>query len=71
MSKRLAWHVARAGGRRGAYGVFVWRPEVNKQLARRLRRWEIILKWNFQVVGLVEACSGLIWIGTGTGGGLL
>jgi hypothetical protein len=36
------------GDRRGTYRVFVGRPEGNKQLARPLRRWKIILKWNFK-----------------------
>ena len=40
--------MARVGDRRGAYGVFVWIPKGNKQLARPLHRWEIILKWNFK-----------------------
>jgi hypothetical protein len=46
--EKWAGHVARVEYRRGAYMVFVVRPEGNKPLARPRRRWKIILKWNFK-----------------------
>ena len=42
MIMRLSWvgHVARRGGRRGAYGVLLRRPERNGPLERPRHRWE-------------------------------
>jgi hypothetical protein len=34
--------------RRGAYRVFVGKPEGSSHLGRRRRRWGIILKWFFK-----------------------
>jgi hypothetical protein len=44
-SKRLRWagHVARMGGRRGAYRALVGKPEGRRPLGRPRRRWENIL----------------------------
>jgi hypothetical protein len=66
---RLTGHVARTGGRRGAYSVLVGRPEgktINVDLGidgRIILKW-IAMKW----VG--KAWIGLIWLGIETGGGL-
>jgi len=47
----------------------VGKPEAKRPLGRHRRRWGIILnvfsKWNG------EAWTGFIWLGIGTGGGLL
>jgi hypothetical protein len=45
-TRRLRWagHVARMGVGRGAYRILVGRPERNKPLGRRRRRWENIIK---------------------------
>jgi hypothetical protein len=39
------------GGRRGAYGVLVGRPEGKRPLERRRGRWEDIIKMDLREVG--------------------
>jgi hypothetical protein len=70
--RRVRWagHVARMGERRGVYRVLVGKPEGKRSLGRLRCRWEdnikmIIRKWD------VRAWTGLMWLRTGTGGGLL
>jgi hypothetical protein len=45
-SRRLRWvgHVARIGGRSGAYRVMVGKPEGMRALGRPRRRWKMILR---------------------------
>jgi hypothetical protein len=71
-SRRMSWagHVARMGEGRGAYRVLVGRPEGRRPLERPRHRWEDNIKMNLQKVGW-GAWTGLIWLRTGTGGGLL
>jgi hypothetical protein len=65
-SRRLrgAGHVARTGGKRGAYRILVGRPEGSRSLGRPRRRWEDNIKMD-------GAWSGLSWLGIRTRGGLL
>jgi len=42
---RLAGHVARMEDRRGAYRVYVGRPQGNRQLVRQGADGRILLKW--------------------------
>jgi hypothetical protein len=71
-SRRMRWagHVARVGGKRGAYRILVGRPEGRQPLGRPRRRWEDNIKMVLQEVGL-GAWTGLSWLSVGTGGGLL
>jgi hypothetical protein len=55
---------------RGAYRILVGRPEGRRPLGRPRRRWEDNIKMDLQEVGW-GACTGLIWLRIGTGGGLL
>ena len=59
-SRRMRWagHVARMGGRRGAYRVLVGKPEGKRPLGRPRRRWEVNIKMDLQEVG----CGGMDWI---------
>ena len=67
---RWARHVAHMGERRGAYRVLVGKPEGKRQLWRRKGRWEDNIKICLQEIGW-QAWTGLIWLRTGTGDGLL
>jgi hypothetical protein len=69
---RMRWvgHVARMGEGRGAYRIWVGRPEGRRPLGRLRRRWQNNIKMDLQVVGR-GAWTGLIWLRIGTGGGLL
>jgi hypothetical protein len=58
------------GEERGAYRIFMGRPEGRRPLGRPRRRWEDNIKMDLQEVGL-GAWTGLIWLRIGTGGGLL
>jgi hypothetical protein len=71
-SRRMRWagHVARMGEGRGAYRVLVGRPVGRRPVGRPRRRWEDNIKMDLQEVGW-GAWTGLIWLRTGTGGGLL
>jgi hypothetical protein len=62
-------HVARVVERRGEYRVLVGKLKGKKQLVRPKHRWRIILRWIFRK--LDWTCTGLIWVGKGTGGGHL
>jgi hypothetical protein len=55
--------------KRGAYRIFVGRPEGRRPLGRPRRRWEDIIKMNLQEVGW--AWTGFSWLRIGTGGWLL
>jgi hypothetical protein len=39
------------GERTGVYRVLVWKPDGNKPLVRRRRRWEFNIKMDLQEVG--------------------
>jgi hypothetical protein len=67
---RGARHVARMGQGRVAYRILVGRPGGKRPLERSRRRWEDNIKMDFQEVGW-GAWTGLIWLGIGTGSGLL
>ena len=58
------------GDRRGAYKVLVGKPEEERPFGRPRRRWEDNIKKNIQEVGWAE-WTGLSWLKTRTGGGLL
>jgi hypothetical protein len=47
---RCAGHVARMGGRRGAYRVLVGKPKEKRPLGRPRRRREYCVEINFQEV---------------------
>ena len=51
-------YVARMGKRRGAYRVFVGKPEGKRPLGRTRRRWEDNIKMDLQEVG----CGCMDWI---------
>jgi hypothetical protein len=58
-------------GRQGsAYRILVGRPEGWRPLGRPRRRWEDTIKVYLKEIDL-EGMDGLIWLRTGTGGGLL
>jgi hypothetical protein len=58
------------GERRGAYRALLGKPEGRRQLGRPRRRWEDNIKMDLREV-VWGAQTGLIWLRTGTGGGLL
>jgi hypothetical protein len=55
---------------RGAYRVFVGKPEEKRSFGIPRRRWEDNIKKNIQEVGEAE-WTGLSCLRTRTGGGLL
>jgi hypothetical protein len=67
---RWAGHVAHMGEKRGAYRIFVGRPEGMRPLGRPRHRWEDNIKMDLHKVGW-GAQTGLSWLRTGTGGELL
>ena len=71
-SRRKRWvgHVVHVGERRGAYKVLVGKPEGKRPCGRPKPRREEILKWFYKKWN-GEAWTGLIWLRTGTGDGLL
>ena len=52
---RGAGHVARMGERIDVYRVLLGKPEGKRPLGRPRRRWEDIIKMDFQEVG----CGGM------------
>jgi hypothetical protein len=56
------------GERRGAYRALVGKPEGRRPLGIPRCRWEDNIKMDLREVG---EQTGLIWLRTGTGGGLL
>jgi hypothetical protein len=52
-SRRMTWarHVARMGGKRGAYRILVVRPEGRQPLGRPRCKWEDNIKMDLQEVG--------------------
>jgi hypothetical protein len=58
-SRRMRWagYVARMGEKRGAYRIFVGRPEGRRPLGRPRRTWEDNIKIDLQDVGW-----GMDWI---------
>jgi hypothetical protein len=71
-SRKIRWagQVARMGQGRGAYSILVGRPQGRRSLETSRRRWEDNIKINLQEVEW-GAWTGLIWLRTVTGGGLL
>ena len=65
-----AGHVVRMEVGRGAYSLFVRRPEGKNHLEDLGVEERIMLKWIFKTWN-AEAWTGLIWPRTGTGGGRL
>jgi hypothetical protein len=72
ISRRMRWagHVARMGEERGAYRILMGRPEGRRPLGRPRLRWEDNIKMDLKEVEW-GAWTGLKWLRTGTGGGLL
>ena len=60
-SRRMRWagHVARMGEERGAYRLFVGKPEGKRPLGRPRRRWLYNIRMDLQEVG----CGYVDWIG--------
>jgi len=68
---RWEWHVARMRERRGVYRVLVGKPEGKSHLEDPGVDGRIILRWIFCTWGGRRVWTGVIWVRTGTGGGLL
>jgi hypothetical protein len=71
--RRMKWPglVARTGGgKRSAYRVLVGTPQRKRTLGRPRLRWENDIKENLKGIGW-GVWTGLIWLRTETGGGLL
>ena len=62
--------VALTGERRGVYRDLVGKPDGRRPFRRPRDMWEDNIKVDLQEVGW-GAWTGLIWLGTGTGGGNL
>jgi len=60
--------LAQIGKRRSAYSVSVEKPEGRIPLGRPRPRWEYNIKMGRGIGG---SWTGLMWLGLGTGGGLL
>jgi hypothetical protein len=58
------------GKTKGAYRVLVVEYEGRRPLRRPGRKWEDNIKVYLEEIGS-GGVDGLIWLGTGTGGGLL
>jgi len=58
-----AGHVAQMRDRKGAYRVFVGRPDWRRPLGRCRHRWEDNINMDFQVSGMVR--HGQNWSGWG------
>jgi len=58
------------GKRRGVYRVLVGKPEGKRPLGRPTSRWQDNIKMYLQEVGW-GTWTGLTWLRTGTGGGIL
>ena len=54
---------------RNAYIVLLGKPEGKRPLGRLTRRWEDNIEMDHKEVGW-GAWTGLIWLRTGTGGGI-
>jgi hypothetical protein len=67
---RLVGHVACLGEIRDAYRVMLGRSEGKRPLGRPRRRWEDNIKRGSSRSGM-GAWTALIWLGKGTGGGLV
>jgi hypothetical protein len=52
-ARRMRWaeHMARMGAVRGAYNIFVGRPECRRQLERPRRRWEDNIEMDLREIG--------------------
>jgi hypothetical protein len=67
-SRRMRWagHTACIGLKRNAYRLFVGKSEGNRPLGIHICRWEDTIKMNLRETGW----NGLMWLRTGTSGGL-
>ena len=72
ISRRMKWlgHVVRMGGKRSAYRVLVGTPQRKRPLRRPRLRWEYDIKENLKGIGW-GAWTGLMWLRTETGDGIL
>jgi hypothetical protein len=70
--RRMRWvgNVARIGESRGAHKILVGKPEGQRPLGRLRQRWQGNIKMDLEEIEW-RACTELIWIRIGTGGGLL
>jgi hypothetical protein len=67
-----AGHVARMVEKRNAYRILVGKPEGKRALRRPRRRWVDNIKMDLREIGWDGVdWIGLIWLRTGTSGGLL
>jgi hypothetical protein len=59
-SRRMRWagHVARMGGKRKAYRIFVGKPQGNRPLGRPRRRWVDNIKIHLREIGW----GGVDWV---------
>jgi hypothetical protein len=59
-SRRMRWvgHVARRGKKRNVYTILVGKPEGERPLGRRRRRWEDNIKMDLREIGR----DGVDWI---------
>ena len=70
ISLKWARHVALMWERRGAQWILVGKPEGKRPNGRPTCRWVDNTKINLHEFGLGKAWNELIWLRTGTGGGL-
>jgi hypothetical protein len=61
----MGGHVARMGEGKGAYRIFVGKPEGRRPLGRPRRRWEDNIRMDLREVGV---WTGWRWLRIGTGG---
>jgi hypothetical protein len=67
---KWAWHVARIGEKRNAYGLLLGKPEGKRPVGRPRRRWLDNIKMDIVEIGWV-VWTGLVWLRIGTNGELL
>jgi hypothetical protein len=73
IKSRVMWagNVSRMGEKRNAYRLLVGRPEGKRPLGRQRRRWMENIKMDLVEREDWVVWIGLVWLGIGTGGGVL